>query len=122
MLLKGRYVVYVGRTTDSLYSRLKSHIGGARGPRWDGFSWFGLLDVDEDGNLKEPESELSIEDTIIVLESVLIEALEPPINGRRGDRMGVLYEQVIAPSIQERQNYDILATLGTSLQELVSRG
>lgn len=122
LLLKGRYVVYVGRTTDNLYSRLKSHVRGARGPRWDGFSWFGLLDVDEDGNLQELNSELPTEDVITVLESVLIEALEPPINGQRGDRMGVLYEQVIAPGIQIRQNHDILATLGTSLQELVSRG
>lgn len=121
MLLKGRYVVYVGRTTDSLYNRLKSHIGGSRGPRWDGFSWFGLRDVDEDGKLSPLDSELSTEDVITVIESVLIEALEPPINGRRGDRMGALYEQVIDPRIQVRQNYDILATLGTSLQELVSR-
>ena len=121
LLLKGRYVVYVGRTTDSLYSRLKSHIGGSRGPRWDGFSWFGLRDVDEDGKLITLDSELSIEDVIIAMESVLIEVLEPPINGRRGDRMGALYEQVIDPRIQDRQNYDILATLGTSLQELVSR-
>ena len=121
LLLKGRFVVYVGRTTDSLYSRLRNHTGSARGPRWDGFSWFGLLDVDEDGNLLEIDRELPIEDVVTVLESVLIEALEPPSNGRRGDQMGVLYEQVIAPQIQQRQNHDILATLGMSLQDLVSR-
>ena len=80
--------------------------------RWDGFSWFGLRDVDDStGVLKSFTGDFSMSDLITILESVLIEALEPPINGRRGDRMGELYQQVIDPQIQEQMRRDYFASL-----------
>ena len=119
LLHNRRSIVYVGRTTDSLYGRLKSHTAGRRAYRWDEFSWFGLRSVDDEGNLRPLVSEVSLEDLITTLESVLIEALEPPSNSRRGDRMGELYDQVPDPEIQQRQRYEILAALGSELQGLV---
>ena len=114
LLHKGRSVVYVGRAIkDGLYKRLYAHYRRAdpKALRWDSFSWFGLLDVDESGELKALTGEFSVDDVITILESVLIEAFEPPINGRRGDRMGELYQQVIDPQIQEQLRKEYFVSL-----------
>ena len=115
LLHNGRTVVYVGRTTSgTLYNRLRSHnnASDSKALRWDSFSWFGLRGVDnESGTLTSFDSNISMSELIIVLESVLIEALEPPTNARRGDRMGELYQQVIDPQIQEQMRRDYFASL-----------
>lgn len=46
-----------------------------------------------------------------LLEAVLIEVLEPPVNGQRGEGMGELYEQVAAPDIASQQSRDFLRRL-----------
>ncbi len=47
-------VVYVGRIIDrTLGKRLYEHTVDRLGSRWNRFSWFGLLDVTEEGNLLE---------------------------------------------------------------------
>ncbi len=116
LLHKGRSVVYVGRAIkDGLYKRLYAHYRRAdpKALRWDSFSWFGLRDVDEsgEGELKSLTGDFSVDDVITILESVLIEAFEPPINGRRGDRMGELYQQVIDPQIQEQLRKEYFVSL-----------
>ena len=46
VLHQNRFPVYVGQTTDSLYSRLRHH-DRTKAARWETFSWFGLREVDD---------------------------------------------------------------------------
>jgi len=47
-------VIYVGRCIDRpLGRRLYEHTVDRLGSRWNRFSWFGLLDVTQEGNLRE---------------------------------------------------------------------
>ena len=118
LLHNDRSVIYVGRTTGSLRGRLNSHRQGKKSPRWNRFSWFGLCDVndnDKDGKLKPPPSQIDTQDLVVALESVLIEALEPPVNGQRGDDMGSLYEQVVDPEIQKKEDAKLRRMMAESL-------
>ena len=99
--------VYVGRTTrDSLQSRLvyhnnpSNHSSNQLSFRWKQFSWFGFRDVDDNDDtpkLKPMPSRIDAERFLAIMETVLIEALAPPINGRRGDYLGPIYQQVEDP-------------------------
>ena len=116
LLHKDRSVVYVGRTTESLRGRLDWHNKDKKAPRWNQFSWFGFRDVNNDtGKLEPLPREIDTRHLITILESVLIEALEPPVNGRRGDYMGVLYEQVSDPKIQELEDTKLRRMMAESL-------
>jgi len=88
LLHDGRHVVYVGRTTDqTMGQRLFQHTYDRLNGRWDRFSWFGVLPVDEDGSLGEAAGAgFGIDDLISAMEALLIEAVEPPQNRRRGDQ------------------------------------
>ena len=80
--------------------------------RWDTFSWFGMRDFDDQtGELVTYADGFTTSDVITVLEAVLIEALEPPVNAKRGDRMGILYRQVIDPEIRENRRRDYFSQL-----------
>lgn len=93
-------VAYVGRTTTgSLYQRLSVHNKDRKSMRWDSFSWFGFRDVKDNGELNPMPDQVDSTDLISILETVLIEALEPPVNGRRGDSLGSQYQQVQDPDI-----------------------
>jgi excinuclease UvrABC nuclease subunit len=83
-------VIYVGRATDRLVVRLRSHITDRLGGRWDRFSWFGLLDVNEEGELVPESVPWTQEVAIETLEALLIESLEPPLNRRRGDNFSAV--------------------------------
>lgn len=116
ILHKGNSTVYVGRTADTLRSRLREHTATpGRGFRWDRFSWFGLRPVNEDGTLGDIPDNVTTSDLIVILESVLIEALEPPVNGRRGDRMGELYEQVTDPTIHTQNAIRMVRDLAQAI-------
>ena len=117
LLHKDRSVIYVGRATKgSLRERLKFHKQDKKAPRWNRFSWFGLRDVnDETGELEPLPSEIDTDHFVAILESVLIEALEPPVNGQRGDYMGILYEQVVDPEIQEKEDAKLRRMMAESL-------
>ena len=116
ILHKGNSIVYVGRTSDTLRSRLREHASTpGKGFRWDRFSWFGFRPVNEDGTLEDVPNNVTSSDLFSILESVLIEALEPPVNGRRGDRMGELYEQVTDHRIEEQQALLLVQTLAQNI-------
>ena len=105
-------VIYIGRATDTLFARLKSHTVDRIGGRWDRFSWFGLRAVEDDGTLSESRVPWSQEVVIETMEALLIESLEPPLNRRRGDNFsGIEYIQAIDPQIG-------LAKKGKILEEL----
>ena len=112
LLHKDRSVAYVGRTYKSLYERLRAHNRDHKTVRWNSFSWFGFRDIDsETGELKSMLEGLDTVNLINILESVLIEALEPPVNGQRGDFLGHQCEQVPDPEIALHQSRAFLQSL-----------
>lgn len=117
LLYDGREVIYVGRTTDRpLGRRLFEHTLDRMSARWDRFSWFGLLPVDESGQLgKLPESYVAAK-IIPALEAILIEALEPRQNRKRGDDLAAVeYLQKVDPEIEKKK---VKATLDAALNKL----
>lgn len=117
LLYDGREVVYVGRSTDRpLGKRLYEHTLDRMATRWDRFSWFGLLPVSEAGQLKNlPKSYLAA-NLIPALEAILIEALEPRQNRKRGDDLAAVeYIQKTDPEIEKKR---IKATMEAALNKL----
>lgn len=106
-------VVYVGRSIDrTLGIRLFEHTVDRLGSRWNRFSWFGLLDVTEAGNLREASVNISLASLVATLEALLIEALEPPQNRRRGDDLTVIeYIQDIDPELREKEIQNTLRAI-----------
>ena len=104
-------VMYVGRTSSSntgLYKRLRDHhTAGRRTARWDEFSWFGFRQVNENRSLSSQSANFTTSMLITVLESVMIEALLPPLNDRGGDLMGTMYRQVEDAEIKRRREEEI---------------
>ena len=106
-------VVYVGRAIDRpLGKRLYEHTIDRLGSRWNRFSWFGLLDVTQEGNLRETALNTSLAILVATLESLLIEALEPPQNRKRGDDLSALeYIQDIDPELKEKEIQNTLRAI-----------
>jgi len=110
LLYDGREVIYVGRTTERpLGKRLYEHTIDRMSARWDRFSWFGLLPVSNEGDLAVlPESYDALK-MIPALEAILIEALEPRQNRKRGDDLAsVEYIQKEDPEIVKRKTKAIM--------------
>lgn len=112
-------VIYIGRTTDrSLGRRLSEHTRDRLNGRWDRFSWFGLLDVTKEGTLKVQALKASLGNLTATLEAILIEALEPPLNRRRGDDLaGVEYFQSRDPELKERDIQNTLRSIESRIRE-----
>ncbi len=106
-------VVYVGRSIDRpLGKRLFEHTVDRLGSRWNRFSWFGLLDVTQEGNLRESPLNTSLASLVATLEALLIEALEPPQNRKRGDDFSAIeYIQDIDPELKEREIQNTLRSI-----------
>ena len=106
-------VVYVGRSIDRpLGRRLFEHTVDRLGSRWNRFSWFGLLDVTQEGNLREAVLNASLAGLVATLEALLIEALEPPQNRKRGDDFSAVeYIQAIDPELKEKEIQNTLRAL-----------
>ena len=105
LLYDGREVIYIGRTTDRpLGRRLYEHTSDRLAARWDRFSWFGLLPVSEAGILGSLPITYDAAKMIPALEAILIEALEPRQNRKRGDDLSAVeYIQREDPSIQKKR-------------------
>ena len=114
LLHDGRETVYVGRSVDRpLGQRLYEHTNDRLNGRWDRFSWFGLLAVSDEGGLCE-SSATAVDDELMIeaLEAVLIEALEPPLNRRRGDHLQeVEYLQAEDAAFQKQKRDQLLMQL-----------
>lgn len=117
LLYDGREVIYVGRTTDrSLGRRLYEHTFDRMSARLDRFSWFGLLPVSDSGQLDKLPTIYNATELIPALEAVLIEALEPRQNRKRGDDLAAVeYIQKVDPEIEKKK---MKATLGAALEKL----
>lgn len=105
LLYDGREVIYIGRTTDRpLGRRLYEHTSDRLAARWDRFSWFGLLPVTESGSLENLPITYEAAKMIPALEAILIEALEPRQNRKRGDDLSAVeYIQREDPEIQKKR-------------------
>lgn len=117
LLYDGREVIYVGRTTDRpLGRRLYEHTLDRMSARWDRFSWFGLLPVSETGGLGVLPETYDAAKLVPALEAILIEALEPRQNRKRGDDLAAVeYIQRVDPEIEKKK---IKATLDAALNKL----
>lgn len=104
LLYDNREVVYVGRATDrALGKRLYEHTLDRLAARWDRFSWFGLLPVNADGSFGALPQSFEGVKMIPALEAILVEALEPRQNRKRGDDLAAVeYLQREDPAIQKR--------------------
>jgi hypothetical protein len=110
LLYDGREVIYVGRTTDRpLGRRLYEHTVDRMSTRWNRFSWFGLLPVSDNGELLSLPSAYDAARLIPSLEAILIEALEPRQNRKRGDDLAAAeYIQKVDPEIEKRRTKALL--------------
>lgn len=106
-------VVYVGRSVDRpIGKRLFEHTADRLGSRWNRFSWFGLLEATDNGELQETPFNNSLSTVIATLEALLIEALEPPQNRKRGDDFSAIeYIQSIDPELREREIQNTLRSI-----------
>jgi hypothetical protein len=97
--------------------RLYEHTIDRLGSRWNRFSWFGLLNVTDEGGLVEAPIKVTLPSLIATLEALLIEALEPPQNRKRGDDFSVMeYIQDIDPEIKERELQNTLRAIEQKLR------
>ena len=112
-----REVIYVGRAiADSLGTRLLVHTGDRLAGRWDRFSWFGVREVREDGSLSRIDAEFGLDSVITAFEAILIEALEPRQNRRRGDMLtGVEFLQVEDPELEKTRNRNFLQKIAAKM-------
>jgi hypothetical protein len=105
LLYDGREVIYVGRVTDrALGLRLYEHTADRLSTRWNRFSWFGLVPVSDSGSLGAMPGNYDSSKIIPALEAILVEALEPRQNRKRGDSLAeVEYVQKVDPVIEKRR-------------------
>jgi hypothetical protein len=110
MLYDSREIIYVGRSTDRpLGKRLYEHTADRLSTRWDRFSWFGLLPVSDKGQLGKLPDSYSAPKIVPALEAILIEALEPRQNRKRGDDLSAVeYLQKEDPEIDRKKQKAIL--------------
>jgi len=115
-------VVYIGRSIDRpLGKRLFEHTVDRLGGRWNRFSWFGLLDVTQAGNLRETTLNTSLASLVATLEALLIEALEPPQNRKRGDDFSAIeYIQDIDPELKEKEIQNTLRAIEQKMRGIGS--
>lgn len=110
LLYDGREIIYVGRSTDRpLGKRLYEHTADRLSTRWDRFSWFGLLPVSERGDLGSLPDSYIANKIVPALEAILIEALEPRQNRKRGDDLSAVeYLQKEDPEIDRKKKKALL--------------
>lgn len=109
-------VLYVGKAHPGpLGQRLWQHTFDRLGGRWTRFSWFGLFPATEDGTLQAGSAlpVNSSETLILTLEAILIEALEPRQNRKRGDTSfeDVEFLQSEDPNLELKRKFAILDEL-----------
>jgi len=117
LLYDGREVIYIGRSTERpLGRRLYEHTLDRMGARWDRFSWFGLCPVSESGHLEAMPVAYDAAKMIPALEAILIEALEPRQNRKRGDDLSAVeFIQKEDPEIEKKK---LKATLEAAMEKM----
>ena len=86
-----------------LGKRLYEHTLDRLSSRWDRFSWFGVLPVSADGKLGVLQGTFPSSKLLPALEAILVEALEPRQNRKRGDDLAAVeYIQKEDPEIKKK--------------------
>jgi hypothetical protein len=129
---RNREAVYLGQTggreTDRLFDRLKAHTRDHLRDRWDYFSWFGVRQTTNTGDLHEGQSHESrplVKDNAVALdefESILLQLFEPRLN-KQGPAWKSLDVEEYLQFVEEEE--DQLAIVISRLDELegaVSKG
>jgi len=113
-------VIYVGRSVDRpLGVRLAEHTKDRLNGRWDRFSWFGLKGVLNNGKLTPPDFEANQSEIISLMEAILIEALEPAQNRKRGDDFSdIEYLQVPDSEKRDQKKKALLGMLQSEMDEI----
>ena len=96
ILYKDYVPVYVGKGfKTSIGYRLQEHRGDwKKGTRWDAFSWFGIIGLNEDDKIAKPTTvshQLSSRELVAALEALLIAVIDPRLNARREWLKGVAW-------------------------------
>lgn len=112
--------VYVGQSFERpIAKRLSEHTKDRHGGRWNRFSWFGILGVDEEGRIEDLDTSerVGLSQIVTGLEGVLIEAMEAPQNRRQGDGFkGIEYLQAEDPELVGSQKRKMAEKL---IQQLI---
>lgn len=115
LLGDSRGVIYVGQAVErSLVRRLLEHTRDRHAGRWDWFSWFGLKAVHKDGTLssKDLTFNVNLVEMANTLEAILIEAVEPRQNRKRGNDFGAFeYIQVEDPELKRQRQKEAVMDL-----------
>ena len=105
-------IVYVGRTDaekSGLLQRLRHHHRRSDwSGKWERFSWFGVRQVDDQGNMIDGPDIATKEIVVALMETLLIEVLGPALNRNQGDYLGNLYRQATDPDIAREQALEML--------------
>ncbi|MFH1320067.1 MAG: HTH domain-containing protein [Bacteroidota bacterium] len=119
LLHDSRETIYVGQAIDQpLGQRLKNHTSDRLSGRWDRFSWFGFYPVSDNGKLNH---DLKFDDITVqnfgdILESILIESIEPRQNRKQGNLFyGIEYLQQEAPELKKRMKEQLIRELTDKL-------
>lgn len=123
LLYDGREVIYVGRVLSRpLGIRLYEHTQDRLSARWNRFSWFGLRPVTNQGALLELDDTSYLPNKLIpALEAILIEAVEPRQNRKRGDDLGLVeFIQKEDPAIEEARKRELMDELIIGLRSTSS--
>ena len=118
------HLIYVGQAGLSdqscLGARLKQHLTDDLAGRWDMFSWFGLQVVRGNDNKVGKRTKLSVSSRAHlanVLEGILIEVAEPPMNSQ-GGRFGKVVERYIQVDDSVNQSKITEAIIRKDIQKL----
>lgn len=82
-------IVYVGQTGAELYGlyrRLKTHSRGDIADRWNRFSWYGIRNLNKNGQLAAITKKIrpTYKEAIDHMEAILIHTAEPKLNRQSG--------------------------------------
>ncbi len=127
VLYDGHRPVYVGESSKKkgvIGKRLRTHATDKKQGRWDKFSWFGFCPVEDDDMLGDADVEINgVQSLIILLESVLIEIVEPSLNRQQGNGLkDIEYMQVTdnddKQQLQLQQLQQGIETLAQQVQNI----
>lgn len=105
LLHDAREVIYVGQAVKQpIVKRLSDHCRDRLNGRWDRFSWFGFLGVNESGALVQEDFKdtiFTMENLANAFEAILIEGLEPRQNRQAGKNFGFEFIQAPDSELEE---------------------
>ncbi|HEY5326100.1 MAG TPA: HTH domain-containing protein [Mucilaginibacter sp.] len=115
LLYDSREIIYVGQAIEqTLGQRLKQHTTDRLSGRWDRFSWFGFYSVSDVGHLLDRKKfeKLDIQVLADILESILIESVEPRQNRKQGNTLsGMEYLQQESAEIKKKKKEELIREL-----------